>query len=207
MAKMNMIDSLGEEQINQQFVHAMFLRDDKTYKLVGIYDKAKVQCVCLEDGKPELVDRNFFTGFKVFAYPKLGYRRFGKHSIGYCVKVQSKKRGLATDRVKVNMSPCTQRLQAYGFAREEAGKKYDKGIIIMRPKFDSPDKIKDLLNGKESGVVLNESVIIEPSVVAVDGLFDVWYEQVKVGTLNDADGKYNWLSPKYERLVRQSLAA
>lgn len=206
MAKMNMIDSLGQEQINQQFVHAMFLRDDKTYKIVGTNDRNTIQCVCLEDGKPELIGNDFFTGFKVFAYPKLGYRRFGKHSIGYCYKVQSKKRGLSTDRVKINLSPVTNRLQAYGFGME-ADKKYNKGIIIMRPKFDSPAKIKDLLDGKESGVVLNESVIIEPSVIAPDGLFDVWYEQVKVGSVNDADGKYTWLSPKYERLVRQSLAA
>lgn len=205
MAKMNMIESLGVDQINAQFVDAMFLRNDKTYVLKGVYGAGQTQCVCLEDGRAELIDNDYFTGFKVFAYPKLGYRRFGKHSIGYCFKVQSKKRGLTTGRVKVANSPVTARLSAYGFAGVE-DRKANKGVIIMRPTFDNPLKLKDLLDGKESGLVLSESVIIEPTVRDINGQFDIWHEQAHIGSIDDA-GKFKWYSPKYERLVRPLLAA
>ena len=203
--KMNMIESLGFDQINKQFANALFVREGKVWKLQGVVGEGVVTCTCLDDNKQVQIPNDFFTGFKVFAYPKLGYRRFGTHNIGYCLKVQSKMRGLSADRVKVLASPVTQRINAYGFG-DVGERKFNKSVIIMQPKFDTPDKIKDLLDGKLTGVVLNESVIIEPSVRDVEGKFDVWYEQVLAGVLDD-NGKYKWTTPKYERLVRPSLAA
>lgn len=206
----NIVDSLGADFINKRFQHAMFLKDGDVYKvytcrpnpLTGLYDT--VSCKRLRDGKEENIRNDFFTGFKVFAYPRLGYRRLGTNSIGYAIKEQSAYRGLSMERVHVQDSPATRLLRGLGLNGDYDMKK--RSIIIMQPEFDKLRDLPAVLAGEKSGLVLSESLIIEPDTKKAEGHFSVLFDQVEVATVTER-GVYKWATPKYERHIKPMLEA
>ena len=197
----NIIDSLGADFINKRFMHAMFLKDNHVYRVAMCQDGA-VLCRNIDKNEDLHIPKEFFTGFKVFAYPKLGYRRLGKHYVGFGVKEQSAMRGLSFERVDFHPSQATGVLAKLGLAKADGNK--ERMLQIMRPTFDKLDSLKELYDGKRSNVVLNESLIVEPSTKEVDGQFDIFYDQVRVGAADDA-GKIKWTTPKYERHIKPML--
>jgi hypothetical protein len=127
-----MVDSLGPQFFGEKFNEALFRRDDKTYELVGVGNGKKVRVINVNTGDNEDVPYDFFTGFKVFAYPRLGWRRFGENYVAYCTKTQSAKRGLSTRRVERSPSLVTQRLRELGLVHRE---EFKIGEVLMNPKW------------------------------------------------------------------------
>lgn len=201
----NLVSSLGAGYFRDFFNGALFLYQGKTHRVTGA-DRSSVQARRLHDGEDVNVPNAFFLGFKNFEYPTLGYRRLGPDCVAHLSRIQSTHRGLRQQSIAIDYSPITTRLaQAYLIPNPASFNAY-AGQKVFEPEWDSPRKIADLLTGDTTSVVLNEHVIIEPSVNAHVDWYSIYFNQALVGNMNSR-GTTSFGNKKYEKLITPLLKA
>lgn len=201
----NLVTSLGAGYFRDFFNGAIFYYEGKAHRVTGA-DQRTVQAVRLSDGHAVLVPNAFFLGFKNFEYPTLGYRRLGPDVVAYLSRIQSTHRGLRQQSINVDYSPITSRLASQYLIPNPAGYNAYAGQKVFEPEWDTAANIPELLAGDRTSVVLNEHVIVEPSVNAHVDWYSIYFNQALVGNMNSR-GSASFGNKKYEKLITPLLRA
>lgn len=196
---MNMVRSLGRDYFNNFFAGALFLKDDKVLR-VEHADSRVVACLNITDASSEQVPAEFFTGFKTFNYPVLGYRRLKPHVHAFLTKKQSVHRGLRSNTMNVDFSGATHLLNDLGIVRATASES-ERALAAFSHQFDNMSDLPKLLSGEVSGLVLSPHILIEPSVEAEDGWYSIFYKRALIGKMNSRGG-ITWTSPNHSDILR-----
>lgn len=204
MPQKNLIEQMGATYFTEKFANSYFLSKDRVYQVLDAQrtDRIRVVDVLAEDTK--ILPASVFTGFKVFEYPLLGYRKFGDHLYGYASKRQTSNRGFRSEQVNITWSSCTRALMDLGLAGRTRVDEKAKAVALLQPKFDSLKDMQLLLDGKSSGLVLSSNVMIEPSTESADGWYSVLYKQACVGAINSR-GDVKWKNPAFAEVVNLTI--
>lgn len=198
---MNLVQSLGSGYFNEFFNGSVFMYEGRVHQIVECRASG-VRCTRLHDGEPVVVPNNFFMGFKVFNYPTLGYRRISEHIAAFLTRNQSVRRGLNPQHVRHQNSPISQRLLNEGHINSTVPP--NNGLLVYEPVFDSPEAVQQLLAGDRANVVLNEEILIEPSVNSDNDWYTIYHNQAIVGSM-DYRGRTSFINPKYDNIITPLL--
>lgn len=201
----NLIDSLGHGYFRDFFREALFMYKGQVYS-VRTADARAVHARRLSDGAEVMVPNKEFMGFKAFEYPLLGYRRLDDNVIAFLSRVQSTQRGLRQNTINVDYSPVTSRLAANYLIPNPASVAPNAGLRAFEPQWDRASKIDELIAGELTGVVLNERIIVEPSVHSNNDGYAIYFNQALVGTM-DARKRTTFVSGKHEKIISPLLKA
>lgn len=199
----NLIASLTREYFNSYFNHALIDYNGDVLRVVEAGSSVVVAENLSREGDVVNIPHSHFTGFKVFSYPLLGYRRFGDR-IGWMGKKQSVKRGLRTENITVSWSAATRLLVDLGAVPLVRLTESEKALAAFNSKFDTPKDVPDLLAGDRVGLVFNPNLIVEPSTEAEDDWYSVVYKQAVVGKM-DNKGVVTWKAPQHSHLLPANL--
>lgn len=184
---MSLIQSMGLRYFQEWFHGALFIREGKVLQVSEANSEA-VFCRVLNPTtggtSSESVPHEFFTGFKVFEYPPLGYRRVGNIT-HHVHRTQSAYRGLRANLLTFEYSPLTYLLQ--NNERTHTSQSTSAGLnkklaAVMLPQYDTRASLDLLVAGRQASVVPNEDVCIEPSISGED--YVVLYRCKIVGTMD-----------------------
>lgn len=191
---MCLIDEVGVDYFNDMCRDALLLKDDEVYRVLAAGRGGTVDVIRYSpDGEQtrQSIEKEFFTGWKVFSHPILGYRRFGDQLIGHAQRRQSTRRGLRPESINITLSPCSTLLanmNAYPVPSAN-----DKAVAAMKPQFDDFDRdLPRMLSGELMGLVLSDNIIIEPDVAGAKATgYSVFMRQHVIGKM-DAKGAVTW---------------
>lgn len=198
---MNLVESLSPGYFQEFFSNAMFMYEGRVHKVVEVRSSG-VSCIRLHDGQGVLVPNNFFLGFKVFNYPLLGYRRINDNVVSYLTRQQSVRRGLNESHIRKQLSPVSAKLVNLHLARDRGVRSL--GVDVFEPQFDSRDDIRTMIAGERANVVLNEKVLIEPSITKAEDWYTIYHDQSIVGTM-DYRQRTTFISDKYANIITPLL--
>lgn len=199
----NLIKSLTRDYFNSYFNGSAILHKGAVLQILEA-DNNNVLAEDLATNTSVRIPNDYFTGFGVFKYPLLGYRRFGEHRIGYMTRKQSVHRGLRAAHINVAWSAATRLLVDLAAVPVVRLSDSEKVIAAFIPKFDTLKDVPDLLAGNTTGLVLSENLIIEPSTEAADEWYSVVYKQAVVGKV-DSKGAVTWNDKGHEHLLPARL--
>lgn len=198
---MSLIDEVGANYFTEMCANALFLKDGKLHK-VDHCSSQGVICIEYNDTSTSVteVPREFFTGWKVFEYPVLGYRRFSDHLIGYIQRRQSTRRGLRVESMNIQLTPCSNLLQQMRVVPPFNNAAKERAAML--PRFDSLEEdLPRLLSGEKSGLILSDGIVIEPDV---DGNkangYNIFLRQHIIGRMSD-NGSIAWESKEMSNLL------
>lgn len=197
----NMIERLGREWCNQRLTGGHFLFDDEILR-IGHIERDGVYCENYNTGNGKKLPHEFFTGFKIFQYPPLGYRKYGPGLCVWTSKKHSWQRGLRERCIEAEYSPVTSLLQQYARKMQGAFNMPPILELVFFPKYDSVDDLDKLFNGDVASVVLNENVLIEPNIVNenADG-YVIYFKRRPCATIDPNKHKIHWHSKAYEEAL------
>lgn len=198
---MNLIQSLGSSYFNEFFHGSVFMYEGRVHQIVECRSVG-VRCTRLHDGEPVTVPNNFFMGFKTFNYPALGYRRVTEHVAAFLTRNQSVRRGLNPQHVRHQNSPVSAKLINEGLVSAPHG--HNNGLLVYEPVFDGPETVQQLLAGDRANVVLNEEILIEPSLNSDNDWYVIYHNQAIAGKM-DYRGRPSFTNPKYESIITPLL--
>lgn len=186
---MSLIESMGAQYFREWFNGALFLYEGRPC-MVSDLQGGQVSCIRIDSPRGSAdhylnIPHQFFTGFKVFEYPPLGYRRVD--NIVYHVhRTQSAYRGLRANLLTFELSPLSYMLQASErTAVRIAGITNNQRLCqVMAPTFDTRASLDALVAGRQVAVVPSEDVCIEPSITGED--YVVLYRGKAVGSMSSS---------------------
>jgi hypothetical protein len=196
---------MGSTYFNEKFATSYFLYNEKVARIVSA-NKAGTTVLIeqlngpLDEPDERTIPAKWFNGFKVFEYPLLGYRRFSDHMYGFATKRQTSNRGFRSEQITTTWTACTRALIDLGAVNGVRLDERAKVLALLQPKFDALDKLPDLLEGRSSGLVLNNNVMIEPATEAQNDWYSILYKQARVGKI-DSKGKITWNDPAFANIV------
>jgi hypothetical protein len=183
----------------------MFMYEGK----VHIVNGADARCVIarrLHDGADVVIPNSHFLGFKTFEYPTMGYRRLSDKVVAFLSRVQSTHRGLRAQSISIDYSPVVRKLSG-DYLMDNPARLADKAArAVFEPDWDSKADLPALLAGDKISMVLNEHVLIEPSVNASHDWYSIYYNQALVGSMNSR-GVPSINNKHYEKLITPLLKA
>lgn len=198
-AKENLMDSCGVDWFRRRVVGGHFVHEGKVLKISGVYDADKIDTVDISNERRVIIDKNVISGFSVFAYPELGYRRV-KNVALWLSKIHSYDRGMRDKHLQSEYTPASMVLHRNLPGGAEANRR-DIMTAALMPTFDGPADIKKVLDGDQYCAVLNPHVLIEPSNVQEDEHFNVFFRRRNIARLMP-DGKMHYFKPQHEAVLR-----
>lgn len=200
----NLVEELSANYFTEFFSGALFLNGDNLFQVESA-NRTRVAVRAFTPagtGDSQSIPADFFTGYKTFEYPILGYRRLGPHKNAYLTRRQTTARGLRPNSIISNITPASNMLRELGLVPPEPSSLAErmKAYTAFKPVFDTLDELPAMLNGDKFGLVLSPSILIEPSVDAVNDWFNVYYRQSIIGKMNSR-GAVTWTSPAYSALL------
>lgn len=197
----NMIERLGREWCNQRMVGGNFVHDGKLMQVMRV-GNAGVTCQVLKTGKIVELSQDVFTGFKVFRYPPLGYRKYGPGLALWLSKVHSYQRGLRDRCINVQFSPVSTLL--YNSYNHKMDRKFDPPgtmELVFFPQYDTVDDLPKLYEGDTPCIVLNENVLIEANIANENAEgYTVYFKRNPCATI-DYKHRLHWFSAAYQEAL------
>lgn len=203
--KDNLLDSTGADWFRRRVVGAAFLHQDRVLQIEGMADADRLQVRDLTNGaKRDYVSKKIITGFGVFAYPQLGYRKvYGGKLAAHFTKKHSYERGLRSAHLLYELTPASSLV--YNMQRGELNQERNENLIqALKPDYDKVDVLEALLAGDRVSAVLSHDVCVEPSVADDDEDYVVMYRQRAAARLNHKK-EFRWYTPAYRRAVQPLL--
>lgn len=200
----NLVEELSANYFTEFFSGALFLNGDNLFQV----ESASRSRVLVRPftptgtGDAQGIPADFFTGYKTFEYPILGYRRLGPNKIAYLTRRQTTARGLRPNSIIASASPASTMLREMSLVPPDPSSVAErtKAYAAFKPIFDNLGELPAMLNGDKFGLVLSSNILIEPSVDAVNDWFNVYYRQSVIGKMNSR-GAVTWTSPAYSTLL------
>src|SRR5687768_6876864 len=109
----NLVEELGPQYFTEFFTGALFLRGDELLQVEGA-GSTRINARNVETGAGTYVPADFFTGYKAFEYPILGYRKLTPQKVGFITRQQSTARGVRASTLQVGLSPASSMLRDLG---------------------------------------------------------------------------------------------
>lgn len=189
----NMVQSCGREWVNRRVAGGWFQHNGQLLCMTRV----TADGLCCDDvnGKRIFLPEAVLTGFSVFVYPRLGYRR--DPATGNAVFLRRRNsydRGLRPHRIKVSCSPA---VTAIG----RANGMEDMHIITaaFNVPADTVADVKEVLAGRRLSAIMNEDVLVEPGVEDAD-VYTVYYRTRSAGHISP-EGVITWRSQAYADLL------
>lgn len=184
---MSMIERLGIRYCQDYLSGALMIYNGRPALIGDIGDRiVRISYVDTNGGRED-IPHAFFTGWKVLAYPELGYRRVG--NVTYHVqRSQSAYRGLRPNTLNFENTPVS-----YLLVRDEqtahrcALSNNPRLAAVMLPQYDGNAELDALLRGELVSVVPNQNICIEPSLN--DNSYAILYRTKMVGSMT-ADKRF-----------------
>lgn len=183
------VNDLGRNYAHENLSGAVFMHEGVAYSLEDISEDCdEFSATNLTTGRSKTFDVDMITGWKMFKYPKLGYRSLNKDVAVWCSRGQSYARGLNANNLRTAFSNFT-----YTFS-ESTGQYNnfswrDKMRAILMPVFHTKEDVKRLFSGEIPHVVLNEDVLIE--LPSSPGEAEVWEVYFRSNLLGSIDASLN----------------
>lgn len=199
----NMISRLGLEWCRLRLVGGHFLHEGKLMRLAEVH-KTCVVAKELESNEYVTLPASVLTGFGVFRYPPLGYRKYGPGLAMWLSKTHSYARGLRTESITTTLSPVSTLLYR-NYNRKMNGAFQPQGLmqLVFFPKYDSLDALELLYNGDVPCVVLNENLLIEANLANKDAQgYTIYFKQTPCATIDDAK-RIHWHNRAYADALSQ----
>lgn len=195
----NMIARLGREWCEQRVVGGHFVHDGKLLMVRNVLADG-VSCIERKTDKRVMLPLDVFTGFKIFRYPPLGYRKFGPGLAVWLTKQHSYNRGLRERCIQPELSPVSELLHL-NYNREMQGQfNLPESLLelVFFPEYDTVEELPKLYEGVIPSVVLNENVLVEANVSneRADGHI-VYFKRRPCAAISKKQ-KFRWLSSAYE---------
>lgn len=193
----NMITRLGYDWFNDRCTGAHFLYKGKIYVVLGA---TALGVVAQEYGAGNEIklSHEYFSGFKVFEHPPLGYRKLGNGFAMYLTRRNTYQRGLRSDTVKLEHSPVTELVRRKFTGKLGLMLVADKMRAVFNPEFDSVDKLHDLFAAKLPCVVLSADVLVEYNVFNTKARgWVVYFKRQPVCNI-DPKRRMRWHSEEYK---------
>lgn len=201
---MSLISELGRSYFNEMCTQALFVHEDTVHR-VERADALNVVCTRYlgDDGTDEeiaVLPHDVFTGWKVFAYPRLGYRRIGENIICHLQRQQSTRRGLRPESINAQLSPCTHMLHNLGLVQTPPSRQ--RIMAAMKPVFDEFSRdVPRMIEGELAGIVLSDTLMIEPDVSNKNPEgYKIYLRQHVVGKMDDR-GLITWEDEHFSKLA------
>lgn len=201
---MSLINELGQGYFNDMCTAALFMHEGQVCRIEraggGAVTVTRYNDENENEDRVDTVPSEFFTGWKVFEYPVLGYRRFGPNLVGHVTRQQSTRRGLRLEAMHVQLTPCSNLLHQLGLVSAPSNRR--KMMAAMRPQFDVYERdLPRLLEGDISALVLSDNFLIEPNVAGAKATgYNIYLRQHIVGTMDD-QGAIRWEDENMSKLI------
>lgn len=183
---MNLIQSLGSRYCADMIVGALILYNNRPAIISSMGDTRSA--INYLDGREESahIPSDYFTGWKVLAYPPLGYRRVG-NNVYHVHRNQTAYRGIRNGVLTFRNSPMTQMLIHHAERRGveyESPTQSEKLACVMVPNYDNEASLDLLVEGRIAACVPNEDFCIEPSIT--ENNYNILYREKQVGTMDSS---------------------
>lgn len=180
---MSMIERLGASYCREYLIGALMVYQDRTAIIMDI-GRSTVSVTFIDaSGGVAHIPWDYFTGWKVLAYPELGYRRVGNMTY-HVHRAQTAYRGLRQNVLTFENTP-----MSYLLSRDEQTVRRVQADMntrltaVMTPAYDRRADLDRLVRGELVSVVPNQNICIEPSLNSND--YVVLYRTKHVGTMDE----------------------
>lgn len=202
-----LIESLGAGYAEDALYGTCFLYNGKpvTIRSVG---HSQVMLIDLENENSFSVPADVFTGWKVFKYPRMGYRKLDNGLWGYLQRhARSYSRGLNSGNIAFSRTAWLNSNEGFEYIyhcidqewddfvfRANEGTDYEECRVIMRaallPQYDGGEVLAKVLAGEEKAFIPSHRFLVEP-LYAKD-VFGVYMSGTLIGRI---DKKMNVYGP------------
>ena len=193
----NLVESCGAEWFNNRVAGAWFLFNGEVLQVTRARNNT-LDCCTTKGYEHKQIPCAVISGFKVFAYPKLGYRRDPDTGVvAFLTKKHSYARGLRTNSILHEVSPgYTVLKQRFEVIRNE-GKLM---TLVLKPTFDPIEDVHNVIAGQQFACVPNEDVLIEPSIHPEAEDVVVYFRERPAAHITPK-GKIAWRTDAYKKLL------
>lgn len=180
---MTMIASMGLRYCSEYLTNALMVYEGRPAQLMEVMDD---YCgIRFLDGRSPSSARaphSYFTGWRVFAYPELGYRRVG-NVVYHVHRQQTAYRGLRANILSFENSPLSALLtHSERFEGRVLPNTSQRLSAVLTPTYDTSTQLDELIAGTLSGVVPNQHICIEPSLT--DDTYIILYRTKIIGHMD-----------------------
>lgn len=199
---MSMIERLGLSYCREYLSNALIVYDGRP-AIIGEFRNSDVTVQYIDGtGERAVVPHAYFTGWRVFAYPELGYRRVGNMTY-HVHRAQTAYRGLRANVLTFENTPMSYLLQRdEQTARRVPNYGNEKLAAVMAPAYDGAAQLDALVRGEMASVVPNQNICIEPSLS--DSNYVVLYRTKIVGSM-DSNKNFHIDNPAVRAEVRAAF--
>lgn len=179
------------------------MHEGKLLRLVEVH-KDQVVAQSHTNGEYVTLPADVLTGFGVFRYPPLGYRKFGPGLALWLHKTHSYYRGLRAQSINITLSPVSTLLYTnYNRKMNNAFNVPNAMDMVFFPKYDTLEAMDTLYNGDVPCVVLNENLLVEANVVNKEAQgYTIYFKQTPCATIDDGKN-IHWHTPEYADALSQ----
>jgi len=179
------VNTLGRDYAHENLSGAVFMLDGSAYSLEEISDDCdEFTATNLSTGRSRSFDIDLITGWKMFKYPKLGYRSLSPNIALWCTRSQSYSRGLNSGNLRCAYSNFTRKMSDNVFLADDNDWVARMRAVLL-PVFHTKADMATLFAGEIPHVVLSEDVLIElPCVGEDDDKWEVYYRTNLLGSIN-----------------------
>lgn len=180
------LNDIGRDYAHETLRGSVFMHEGQAYTVDEIPEnRSTFYATNLVTSAAREFDSSLITGWKMFKYPKLGYRSFNKNSAAWLYRNTSYNRGLNASNLRLNYSPFTRNLSE---SMDTLGNTQNRDRLraVVFPEFHTKEDLVRLFSGEIPHVVLNEDVLIElPVGHTEDTVFDVYYRDNFVSSITE----------------------
>lgn len=205
MKNQSFVNSLGRDYAHDTLAGAVFLHEGIAYSLESIDDECdEFVAMNLSTNTRSRFDSDLIKGWKMFKYPKLGYRSFSPTVAAWCSRNQSYNRGLNGSNLRVQFTNFTEVLFNNSQMTYDQTQR-DRMVAVLLPTFGNKQQVQELFDDSSvhTHVVLNEDVLIEQPVLTYpDARMDVFFRNNLLGSLS-RDGTIHADSAANHKLIER----
>jgi len=201
------VNTLGRDYAHENLSGAVFLLEGSPYELESISDDCdEFTATNLSTGRSRSFDIDLITGWKMFKYPKLGYRSLSTNIALWCTRSQSYSRGLNNSNLRCNYTAFTSKLSD-NMRLDDSHDWHERMRAVLLPVFHGKADVAKLLAGDIPHVVLSEDVLIELPSSDADMETDKWDVFYRTNLLGSITPQLNVIStsPANTKIIERIL--
>ena len=200
----NLLQTCGEDWFSRRVSGAWMVLDAQLIKVMRPISATEVEVYNDTIGDRKVVPASVFTGFKVFNYPEMGYRKLSGGIAAWMTKQHGVNRGIRADHLEIEWSPASLFLYNAGYCNKIRVQETDKVKALFFPQYDKPQDLSALRNGHISTVVLSADLLVEPSIYGDEDAYTIFYRKERAGRMLP-DGAIEFATPEYKKLLSPFL--
>lgn len=180
MAHGKLVRELGDRYFFDRLRHSYFVYDGQVV-LLSSWDEREMFTANTERGDVVRIPSTYFESYDAFKWPVLGYRKLNDNIVGRLSKTQAGGSGIKHGALAVEYSPMSDFLMSSGVVSRQSD--WDMMRSAFLPQYDTLKTLPKLFAGECSSVVLNDQVMIEPTMRSEKDEYDIMHRGGIVGAV------------------------